>query len=49
MRSMKRIIRERRLTPEEAAKYKLIREQVAAELTELVARHHADCADKKAT
>jgi hypothetical protein len=28
---MKRIIRDRRLTPEEAAKYKAVREQVAAE------------------
>jgi DNA-binding XRE family transcriptional regulator len=37
---MKRIIRERRLTPEEAAKYRAIREKVAAELPELVARHH---------
>lgn len=37
---MKRITRNRRLTPEEAAKYKAIREQVAAELPELVARHH---------
>lgn len=37
---MKRIIRDRRLTPEESAKYKLIREQVAAELPDLIARHH---------
>jgi DNA-binding XRE family transcriptional regulator len=37
---MKRIIRSRRLTPEEAAKYKAVREQVAQELPELVARHH---------
>lgn len=37
---MKRIIRDRRLTPEEAAKYKAIREKVGAELPELVARHH---------
>jgi hypothetical protein len=36
---MKRITRDRRLTPEEAAKYKVIREQVAEELPELVARH----------
>ncbi len=36
---MKRICRDRRLTPEEAAKYKAIREQVAAELPELAARH----------
>lgn len=38
--TMKRITRDRRLTPEEAAKYKAIREKVAAELPELVARHH---------
>lgn len=37
---MKRITRDRRLTPEEAAKYKAIREQVAEELPDLVARHH---------
>ena len=37
---MKRITRDRRLTPEEAAKYQTIREQVAAELPDLVARHH---------
>lgn len=36
---MKRIVRDRPLTPEEAAKYKAIREKVAAELPELVARH----------
>jgi DNA-binding XRE family transcriptional regulator len=38
---MKRIIRDRRLTADEAAKYRQIREQVKAELPELVARHHA--------
>ncbi len=37
---MKRIQRDRRLTPDEAAKYKKIRSQVADELPELVARHH---------
>ena len=37
---MKRIVRNRRLTPEEAAKYKKIRSQVAEELPDLVARHH---------
>jgi DNA-binding XRE family transcriptional regulator len=37
---MKRIIRNRRLTPQEAAKYKAIREQVEEELPELIARHH---------
>lgn len=37
---MKRITRDRRLTPEEAAKYKAIREKVSEELPELIARHH---------
>ena len=36
---MKRITRDRRLTPEEAAKYKTVREQVAVELPDLIARH----------
>jgi hypothetical protein len=36
---VKRIIRDRRLTPEEAAKYNAIREQVAEELPDLIARH----------
>ena len=36
---MKRITRDRRLTAEEAAKYKAVREQVAAELPDLIARH----------
>ncbi len=36
---MKRITRDRRLTPDEAAKYKTIREQVAGELPDLIARH----------
>ena len=37
---MKRITRNLRLTPEEAAKYKAIRGQVAEELPDLIARHH---------
>jgi DNA-binding Xre family transcriptional regulator len=37
---MKRITRNRRLTPEEGAKYKAVRDQVAEELPELIARHH---------
>jgi DNA-binding XRE family transcriptional regulator len=37
---MKRIHRTRRLTQEEADKYNAIREQVAGELHDLVARHH---------
>ncbi len=37
---MKRTTRSRRLTPEEAAKYKAIREHVAEELPELIDRHH---------
>jgi hypothetical protein len=36
---MKRSFRNRKLTPEEAAKYRKVREQVAAELPELIARH----------
>lgn len=38
---MKRIVRSQRLTPEEAAKYKTVREQVEQELPDLIARHHA--------
>lgn len=38
---MKRIIRTRRLTPEEAVKYKTVREQIEQELPELIARRHA--------
>jgi len=37
---MKRITRTGRLTSDEAANYNAVREQVAAELPELVARHH---------
>ncbi|MFZ5830817.1 MAG: hypothetical protein ACOY3P_12050 [Planctomycetota bacterium] len=37
---MKRIVRNRRLTPDEAAKCTAVREQVAAELPDLIARHH---------
>jgi len=37
---MKRIIRDQRLTPEEAANYKAVRKQVAEELPDLIARHH---------
>lgn len=37
---MKRITRDRRLTPDEAAKYQAVRDQVAGELPDLVARHH---------
>jgi len=37
---MKRITRDRRLTPDEAAKYKAVRDQVTAELPDLIARHH---------
>ncbi len=36
---MKRIIRERRLTPTEAAQSKAVREQIAQELPHLIARH----------
>ena len=37
---MKRITRNRRLTPEEATKYKAVRAQVDRELPDLTARHH---------
>lgn len=37
---MKSIIRNRYLTPEEIAKYKKIREQIATELPDLINRHH---------
>ncbi len=37
---MKRVNRDRRLTPEEVAKYQAVREQVAGELPDLIARHH---------
>lgn len=37
---MKRIIRQHSLTPEEAEKYQSIRDQVAEELPDLIARHH---------
>ena len=37
---MKRIVRDRKLSPEEAAKYNAIRKQVDVELPELVQRHH---------
>ena len=36
---MKRLTRNRKLIPEEAAKYKAIRDQVAAELPDLIVRH----------
>jgi DNA-binding XRE family transcriptional regulator len=38
--TLRRINRNRRLTPEEAAKYRAIREQIAEELPDLIARHH---------
>jgi DNA-binding XRE family transcriptional regulator len=38
--SIRRIVRNRRLTPEEAAKYNDIRKKVAEELPDLIARHH---------
>jgi hypothetical protein len=39
---MKRIIRERRLTDEEAEKYQAIRDEIAVELPDLIARHQED-------
>jgi DNA-binding XRE family transcriptional regulator len=38
--TLRRITRNRRLAPEEAAKYREVREQVAQELPELITRHH---------
>ncbi len=38
--TIRRITRDRPLTPEEAAKYRKVREQIAEELPDLVARHH---------
>ncbi len=40
--TMRRITRDRRLTPAEAAKYREVREQIAEELPDLIARHQ-DC------
>ena len=37
---MHRIVRDRRLTSKEAAKYRSIRKETAEELPELTARHH---------
>lgn len=37
---MKRITRNRKLPPEDAAKYKAIRDRVAEELPDLILRHH---------
>jgi DNA-binding XRE family transcriptional regulator len=38
--TMHRIVRDRRLTSEETAKYRNIRKEIAEELPELIARHH---------
>jgi DNA-binding XRE family transcriptional regulator len=38
--TLRRITRDRRLTPEEAEKYREVREQVAVELPDLIVRHH---------
>jgi DNA-binding XRE family transcriptional regulator len=37
---MRRIVRDRKLTAEEAAKYRKVRDDVQAELPELIDRHH---------
>ncbi len=37
---MKRIIRRKRLTAEQAARYRKVREQVGGELPQLIGRHH---------
>jgi hypothetical protein len=44
---MRRIVRQRRLTPEEAENYQSIREQVAAEMPDLIHRHHERCGKTK--
>ena len=44
---MKRIIRKRNLQADEAEKYSKIRELIAKELPELIARHHERMAAKK--
>lgn len=38
--TLQRMTRNRRLSPEEAARYREIREKVAEELPDLIARHH---------
>ena len=38
--TLQRLTRNRRLSPEQAAKYREVREQVAEELPELITRHH---------
>lgn len=38
--TLRRITRNRRLSPKEAAQYREVREQVAEELPDLIARHH---------
>ena len=38
--TMRRIVNKQRLTPQQAAKYREIRRQVAAELPELIGRHY---------
>jgi DNA-binding XRE family transcriptional regulator len=38
--SMRRITRDRRLTADEVAKYRKVREQIERELPELISRHH---------
>ena len=38
--TLQRITRNHKLSPEEAAKYRKIREQVAEERSDLIARHH---------
>lgn len=40
MRQIRRIIRDRHLTPEEVERYRLIRQQIEADLPDLIAQHH---------
>ncbi|MCY2989761.1 MAG: helix-turn-helix transcriptional regulator [Planctomycetota bacterium] len=45
--TMRRVTHNRRLSPEDAEKYRKIRQQVAEELPELVARHHERMATRE--
>ena len=37
---MERVVRDQPITPEEAARYQAVREQIAADPPDLIARHH---------
>lgn len=44
---MKRVVRDRLLTPDEVAKFRKIRELIAAELLSIIERHHEREARKR--